>query len=186
MERKATIITITILALLISIMLFFVTRFSDSSLRAQDGYFVTGVTIDKELMSDSHTVKRTSVDLVKMNDNDQLYSNLGHTYVGDTDHKVIINTKYPIFTNNGLAIVNTNGKNQLISSKFEYFDSYENFTITNAQVYNYAEFEQADYEKYFFLLLENGSYVNTQKIELLSASKKMKIPLHSIINFQAL
>ena len=184
MERKATIITITILALLISIMLFFVTRFSDSSLRAQDGYFVTGVTIDKELMSDSHTVKRTSVDLVKMNDNDQLYSNLGHTYVGDTDHKVIINTKYPIFTNNGLAIVNTNGKNQLISSKFEYFDSYENFTITNAQVYNYAEFDQADYEKYFFLLLENGSYVNTQKIELLSASKKMEIPLHSIINFQ--
>ena len=184
MNKKLLTIS-TVFIVVICLMLLFITRFYSSNLFPQDGYFVTGNAIEKNLMSDNDQKKsRKQIELVKMSSEDTMYSNLGKVYVGDDNHKIEINTNYPIYTNNGLAIVNTSDRNKLISSRFEQFDTYENFTLTDAKIYNYAEFEQSDYEEYYFLLLESGVYVNVQKMTLVLANVKKVIPLNSILYFQ--
>ena len=182
--NKKVLTIITVFVIVLCLMLLFITRFYTSNLFPQDGYFVTGNTIEKNLMSNYTRKSSKQVELVKMSSEDTMYSNLGRVYVGNDDHKTEVNTKYPIYTNNGLAIVNTNARNKLINSRFEQFDTYENFTLTDAKIYNYSEFEQSDYEEYYFLLLENGVYVNAQKMTFVLTNIKKIIPINSIINFQ--
>ena len=182
--NKKTIGVVSLFLLILTFFIFFVTRFSSSSLIAQDGYFVSGNVIDKELMSDKKTVKKNNIKLLKMSSKDNIYQNLGRFFIGEEDKKKEVNVRYPIFTNNGLAIVNTNANNQLISKKFEFFDTYENFTITDGKLYNYGDYSQSDYEDYIFLQLENGSYVNLCDLSFPMSYRGKKIALNSIINFQ--
>ena len=182
--NKRILFGISILLIVICLFLFFATRFYSTTLIAQDGYFVSGSSINRNLMSNKKKVKLKSVKLSKMSQDDIMYKNLGGIFVGSDKKKKEVNISYPVYTNNGLAIVNMNNKNRLINKKFEFFDSYENFTITDGKLYNYGEYKQSDYEDYIFLGLENGSYVNLVKLEFPMLYKGKTIPLNSIINFQ--
>lgn len=182
--NKRIFIIISSFLLIVFVFLFFITRFSHSSLIAQDGYFVSGSVIDKDLMSEKKKVKTNNVKLSKMSSKDSIYQNLGRFFVGEEDKRKEVNVRYPVFTNNGLAIVNMNSNNILINKRFEMFDSYENFTLTDGKLYNYGEYDQSDYEDYIFLQLENGSYVNLVELSFPLTYRGRKIPLNSIINFQ--
>lgn len=182
--NKKVLYIVSFLVVVICVLLFFVTRFSDTTLMAQDGYFVSGSKVDSVLMSSSKNVKNADVDLEKMDNDDQILSNLGKYYITKDDKKKEINTDYPLYTNNGLAIVNYNENNTLINKNFETFTSYENFTITDGKMYNYADSTQADVEDYIFLEMENGMDINLVPLTIQTRTKEIIIPVNSIINFQ--
>ena len=182
--NKKVLYIVSFLVVVICVLLFFVTRFSDTTLMAQDGYFVSGSKVDSVLMSSSKNVKNADIDLEKMDNDDQILSNLGKYYITKDDKKKEINTDYPLYTNNGLAIVNYNENNTLINKNFETFTSYENFTITDGKMYNYADSTQADVEDYIFLEIENGMDINLVPLTIQTRTKEIIIPVNSIINFQ--
>lgn len=171
------------LLVVFSFTMFFLTRFNESTLITRDGYFVTGKEIDSVLLNQNKVAKTSNVLLEELNSTDKFIINMNKTYVGE-DRKKEVNTVYPLYINNGLGIVNLDSKSTLINNKFEYFDTYENFTLTGGKLYNFGDYEQADYEDYIFLHLSNGTYVNLTDISIEIASGKYEIPVNSIANFQ--
>lgn len=163
--------------------LFFLTHFSKASILSTEGYFVSNDRIEETLLSEDKKLKSGNIKLEKVSYNDSFYVNLNKLYVGE-EKKKSVNDIYPIFSNDGKAIVNLNDKAKLINNKFEFFASYENFTLTGGKLYNYGDKEQADYEDYLFLQLANITYVNLYEINLKTLTKEYTIPLNSIINFQ--
>ena len=114
MNKRITIVISSFL-LIICLFLFFITHFFSSSLIAQDGYYVSGNALEKELMSDKRSVKTSNIILSKMKKEDNIYQNVGKYYVGNDHYKKEVNVRYPIFTNNGLAIVNLSSNNKLLN-----------------------------------------------------------------------
>ena len=163
--------------------LFFLTRFSSATILATEGYFISEDIIDEVLFSDKKNVKTGNIKLEKVSYDDPFYTNLGKLYVGE-EKKILVNDVYPVFSNNGSAIVNLDSKAKLINDKFEFFDSYENFTLTDGKLYNYGDSVQADYENYMFLQLANFTYVNLQSMTLRTLTHEYVIPVNSIINFE--
>ncbi len=182
--NKRIIVVISSFLLIICIFLFFITHFFSTNLIAQDGYYVSGNALDKELMSDKKSVKSSNITLLKMKKEDNIYQNVGKYFVGDDNYKKEVNVRYPIYTNNGLAIVNLSSSNKLLNKNFQYFDTYENFTLTDGKLYNYGDLDQSDYEDYIFLQLENGSFINLYELSFPTIYKGRKIPVNSVINFQ--
>lgn len=163
--------------------LFFLTHFSKASILSTEGYFVSNEKIEEVLLSEDKKLKSGNIKLEKVSYNDSFYVNLNKLYVGE-EKKTSVNDNYPIFSNDGKAIVNLNDKAKLINNKFEFFASYENFTLTGGKLYNYGDSEQADYEDYLFLQLANMTYVNLYEIKIKTLTHEYTIPLNSIINFQ--
>jgi hypothetical protein len=162
--------------------LFFLTHFSAASILSTEGYFVTGSGVEDVLLSEKKTANSKNIDLNKVSYNDSFYSNLNNLYVGE-EKKVQVNSIYPIFSNNGKALVILNSNSSLINDKFEFFETYENSTVTGGKLYNYGDSEQADYENYLFLQLSNLTYVNLYEIKLETLTNEFIIPVNSIINF---
>ena len=179
--KKRYYIAIAIL-LVICLLLFLLTHFSNATILSTEGYFVTGEKIEEVLLSDKKVLKSKNVKLEKVTYEDKFYSNLGNLYVGE-EKKTEVNSNYPIYSNEGVAIVNINEKSKLINDKFEYFESYENFTLTGGKLYNYGDLEQADYEEYILLQLPNGIYVNLDVLTVKTNTKVIEVPLNSIIYF---
>lgn len=165
-----------------SFTMFFLTRFNQSSIITRDGFFVSGEEVDDVLLSTNKVAKTGNVQLEKVSRNDTFYVNAGKVYVGE-EEKTSVNIVYPMFINNGLGIVNMDDNSKLINQKFEFFDTYENFTLTDGKLYNFGDFEQADYEHYILLENANHTYVNVLEITINVNDKKYVIPLNSIINF---
>ena len=182
MNKKAIVI-ISILLVLLCGLLFFITRVYNSPIIAQDGYFISKSKIDKELGSGVNKIKTRSIKLEKISKEDTVYSTLGKSYVSSDTDKKEINTNYPIYSNNGLEIININANNKLLNKHFKEFDIYENCIIVNKTLYNYEDREQADYEEYILLKNDNGTYINLTKIEINNGTKKLIIPVNSIISF---
>lgn len=179
--KKRYYIAIAILLVICSL-LFLLTHFSSATILSTEGYFVTGDKIEDVLLSDKKVLKSKNVKLEKVTYEDKFYNNLGNLYVGE-EKKTEVNSNYPIYSNEGVAIVNINEKSKLINDKFEYFESYENFTLTGGKLYNYGDLEQADFENYILLQLPNGIYVNLDNLIIKTNTKKIEVPVNSIIYF---
>ncbi|MDO4996174.1 MAG: glycine rich domain-containing protein [Bacilli bacterium] len=165
-----------------SFTMFFLTRFNQSTIITRDGFFVSGEEVDEVLLSTNKVAKTESVKLEKVSRNDTFYVNAGKVYVGE-EEKTSVNIIYPMFINNGLGIVNMDDNSKLINHKFEFFDTYENFTLTGGKLYNFGDFEQADYEHYILLENANHTYVNILETTITTDNGKYTLPINSIINF---
>ena len=181
--KKSYYIFAFIALVLFSGVLFYLTRFNEASLIARDGFFVSGEDMDEVLLNENKVAKTGNVKLEKISATDTFYSNLDKIYVGE-EKKKEVNTVYPLFINNGLGVVNLDSKSILINNKFEVFDTYENFTVTGGKLYNFGDYEQADYENYILLQLSNGTYINLLPVTITTASGPKEIPENSVINFQ--
>ncbi|MBQ8131797.1 MAG: hypothetical protein IJ193_04840 [Bacilli bacterium] len=181
---KKSYYVIAFLALIIfSGVMFFLTRFNEASLIARDGFFVSGEDMDEVLLNDNKIAKTGNINLEKITSNDTFYTNLDKIYVGE-EKKTEVNTVYPMYINNGLGVVNMDTNSKLMNHKFELFDTYENFTVTGGKLYNFGDYEQADYENYILLQLSNGAYINLLPVTITTSSGPVEIPENSVINFQ--
>ncbi len=184
MLMKKSYYVFAFLALVIFIgALFYLTRFNEASLIARDGFFVSGEDMDEVLLNENKVAKTGNVKLNKISSNDTFYSNLDKIFVGE-EKKTEVNTVYPMFVNNGLGVVNLDSKSVLINHKFELFETYENFTVTGGKLYNFGDYEQADYETYILLQLANGTYINLLPLTITTNSGLHEVPENSVINFQ--
>lgn len=165
-----------------SFTMFFLTRFNQSSIITRDGFFVSGEEVDDVLLNTNKVAKTGNVKLEKVSRNDTFYVNGGRIYVGE-EEKTSVNIVYPMYINNGLGIVNMDTNSKLINYKFDFFDTYENFTITGGKLYNFGDYEQADYEHYILLENANHTYVNILEIKVNTLNGIKTIPINSIVNF---
>jgi hypothetical protein len=78
--KKRYYIAIAIL-LVICLLLFLLTHFSNATILSTEGYFVTGEKIEEVLLSDKKVLKSKNVKLEKVTYEDKFYSNLGNLYV---------------------------------------------------------------------------------------------------------
>lgn len=179
--RKRYLIAVAIL-LVFCLLMFLVTHFSPSTVLSTEGYFVSGEEIEEVLLTDKKIAKSKNIKLEKVTYEDNFYNNLDNLYVGE-EEKRIVNNNYPVFSNDGVAIVNINEKSKLVNNKFEYLEGYENFTLTGGKLYNYGDLEQADFEDYLFLQSANGTYVNLYPMKITSNNIVHEIPVNSIIAF---
>ncbi len=181
--KKSYYVFAFIALVLFSGILFYLTRFNEASLIARDGFFVSGEDMDEVLLNENKVAKTGNVNLNKISSNDTFYTNLDKVYVGE-EKKTEVNTVYPMYINNGLGVVNLDTKSVLINNKFELFDTYENFTVTGGKLYNFGDYEQADYENYILLQLANGTYINLLPLTINTNSGLKEVPENSVINFQ--
>lgn len=162
--------------------MFIFTRNSKSMIAATDGFFVSGEKIDEVLLSEKLEKNAKNVGLEKVSSSDFFYENMNKVYLGE-DRQIEVNTNYPIYTNDGLAITNISDDVKIINDHFEFFDGYKNFTLTGGNLYNYKDLEQADLEDYILLQLPNFVYVNLSELTIKTNTKEHKIPINSIIGF---
>ena len=104
--NKKSIYIISILIVLLSGLLYFATRMYTSSIMAQNGYFISKNKVEKELLSTKNKIKTRNVNLEKMSKEDTVFYSLGKNYVANNNKKKEINTKYPIYSNDGLELIN--------------------------------------------------------------------------------
>ena len=174
---------ISILFLLgFSLTLFFLIRFSDSTILSTEGFYVDNESIDKVLLSEKKHANSKNVKLNKVDYNDSFYSNMGKLYVGEKE-KRYVNDTYPIISKDGLSVVNINEKSKMISNEFDIYSGYENSTITDGKLFNYNDLVQADFNDYIFLQLKNGTYVNLHSMGIDTIVNDYEIPVNSFIVF---
>lgn len=181
MKKQFYVAAVAILVVF-SFTMFFLTRFNQSTIITRDGFFVSGEEVEEILLSTNKIAKTGNVKLEKVSRNDTFYINGGRVYVGE-EEKTSVNIIYPMFINNGLGIVNMDVNSKLINNKFEFFNTYENFTLTGGKLYNFGDYEQADFEHYILLENANHTYVNILELTINTSNGKKVIPINSIINF---
>ena len=170
-----------IILFMISIFLVLVTRFDNSSIVANNGYVITDSTITDVLVLNNEN--KNNVDLMEVKEDDSFWSYFGKTFI-DKDYSKEVNTKYPLYTNDGLELINLSDSNKIINDKFERFTIYENFRIINGTLYGPNSLDQIDEEKYIFLELIDYTYINLFPVTVNTNTETFTIPLNSIISFR--
>ena len=174
-----------IILLILSIALYFSMQFFNTNFITDNGYMVKNSDIDEILLSKNTKYKYKNIKLVKVNDDDSIYKNLNKYYVSkeDSDVKREVNITYPIYTNDGQALVSLDEKSRLINNLFDYNTSITNSTITDGHLFNTTDMSQADSDNYILLELSNKVYMNLEEITFNTNTIKKKIPVNSIISF---
>lgn len=170
-----------VLLLLIIVILYFCMRSYSTDFIVSDGYMVRNSDIDDVLLDKELSYKEDNQDLQKVSTDDSIYKSLNKYYISkeNSDKRSEVNVIYPIYTNNGNALVNLDENSKLITKYFEVQSNIVNSTITDGHLFNYSDGSQADTNDYIFLSLSNNTYINLDNITF----DTKVIPKHSILNF---
>ena len=111
-----------------------------------------------------------------------MYKRLNSYYVGEDDKKEI-DINYPIYINEGNALLNIGKDTKLITVNYEEVEGYPEFMMTDGVMYNGADLTRADGNKYIFLKSEDEIYTNVGAIKITTVSNTYNIKEFSNIYF---
>jgi hypothetical protein len=171
-----------ILLIIIGLFFIFYTNFTPISVIENDSYAIANDKITENLYNDKLKASKASIKLLKVKAYDSLYKQNDQLYVGDI-RKKIINSIYPLYTNDNLAIINLSSDSKLIDTNFEKYSGYENFTLTSGVLYNKEDKERADQNDYLFLELSNSMFINSKPLTIKTKTNEYKIGINSVIRF---
>ena len=169
-----TIFTVSILFLLTRFNLFFITD--------RSGYVLSSNDIYNNLLNSSNEDQVEDVKALKVQNYENFYSYYNKVYVGDLN-KTIVDSSYPIITDDNSYAINLSNKNSLIDSEFDESESYLGMTLVNGEAYNQADNTKIDNSTYYFFKLENDLFINSFEINYVNNDYKKDIPVNSIIKF---
>lgn len=172
-------IIIGLLIFAASIFLFLYNNFKETLIVDLDGYML-GVENLENLKSDEVELK--TLDIVKVKGNDYIYQNGFKTYF-DNSKKKKVNVDYPLFANDGLAIVNYNERVNLLDSDLQRVVGEKNLVLSYGKKYDSRDYTQMDQESYLFLTYKDGIYINLYDLKIDTVSNSYTIPTNSIIYF---
>lgn len=146
-----------------------------------DGYAISGKKIADNLISASED-KKTSAELVKVQEQDTLFKKLGKYYVGE-EKKKEIDIEFPIYTNNNLALYNLSGDNVLITQQFNTVEGYPRFTVSAGNLYNSSDLERVDTSNYIFIKNKENIYINLTELTIKTQYNTYNVPVNSLLYF---
>ena len=175
-------IGLIIMLIIIAIIYYVFLRYAPEMIITYSGYAVEGKSMVENLKNSDVSNVNPYLDLVEVHENDLLYKRLNSYYIGEDDKKEI-DINYPIYINEGNALLNIGPTTRLITVNYEEVEGYPDFMMTDGVMYNGADITRADGNKYIFLKSEDEIYTNVGKIKINTASNSYEIKEFSNIYF---
>ena len=146
------------------------------------GYFLNSDTLPDNLKSNNYDKAVDKLKIAKIDENDYIYKTPLNHYV-DNSKKAKVNISYPLFINDGLAIVNYNEKTNLISTDLKRLTGLDNVALSYGSVYDLVSFVSLESEKYILLNYDNGIYLNLFDLDIKTETQEITIPTNSFVYF---
>ena len=175
-------IGLIIMLIIIAIIYYVFLRYAPEMIITYSGYAVEGKTMVENLKNSDVSNVNPYLGLVEVHENDLLYKRLNAYYIGEDDKKEI-DINYPIYINEGNALLNIGPTTRLITVNYEEVEGYPDFMMTDGVMYNGADITRADGNKYIFLKSEDEIYTNVGKINISTALNDYEIREFSNIYF---
>ena len=175
-------IGLIIMLIIIAIIYYAFLRYAPEMIITYSGYAVEGKTMVENLKNSDMSNVNPYLGLVEVHENDLLYKRLNSYYIGEDDKKEI-DINYPIYINEGNALLNIGPTTRLITVNYEEVEGYPDFMMTDGVMYNGADITRADGNQYIFLKSEDEIYTNVGKINITTALNVYEIKEFSNIYF---
>ncbi len=157
-------------------------RYSPEQIITYSGYAIEGKEMVENLKSSDKSKLAPYLGLIAVQENDLLYKRLNTYYIGEDDKKEI-DINYPIYINEGNALLNLGKNTKLITVNYEEVEGYPDFMMADGVMYNGADITRADGNKYLFLKSEDEIYTNVEPITITTATGEYTIKEFSNIYF---
>ena len=171
-----------IMLIIIAIIYYVFLRYAPEMIITYSGYAVEGKTMVENLKNSDVSNVAPYLGLVEVHENDLLYKRLNSYYIGEDDKKEI-DINYPIYINEGNALLNIGQNTRLITVNYEEVEGYPDFMMADGVMYNGADITRADGNKYIFLKSEDEICTNVGKINIATALNEYEIKEFSNIYF---
>ena len=175
-------IGLILMIIIIAIIYYVFLRYAPEMIITYGGYAVEGKEMVENLKNSDVSNVNPYLGLVEVHENDLLYKRLNSYYIGEDDKKEI-DINYPIYINEGNALLNIGKNTKLITVNYEEVEGYPDFMMTDGVMYNGADITRADGNKYIFLKSEDEIYTNVGKIKITTSSNEYEIKEFSNIYF---
>ena len=175
-------IGLILMIIIIAIIYYVFLRYAPEQIITYSGYAIEGQALADNLKNSDVSNVKPYLDLVEIQENDLLYKRLNSYYVGEDDKKEI-DINYPIYINEGNALLNIGKNTKLITVNYEEVEGYPEFMMTDGVMYNGADLTRADGNKYIFLKSEDEIFTNVGAIKITTSSNKYEIKEFSNIYF---
>ena len=175
-------IGLIIMLIIIAIIYYVFLRYAPEMIITYSGYAIEGKTIVENLKNSDMSNVTPYLGLIEVHENDLLYKRLNSYYIGEDDKKEI-DINYPIYINEGNALLNIGKNTKLITVNYEEVEGYPDFMMTDGVMYNGADITRADGNKYIFLKSEDQIFTNVGKIKITTSSNEYEIKEFSNIYF---
>ena len=152
-----------IMLIIIAIIYYVFLRYAPEMIITYSGYAVEGKTMVENLKNSDVSNVAPYLGLVEVHENDLLYKRLNSYYIGENNKKEI-DINYPIYINEGNALLNIGKNTKLITVNYEEVEGYPDFMMADGVMYNGADITRADGNKYIFLKSEDEICTNVGKI----------------------
>ncbi len=146
-------------------------------------YAITDMNFSDNLTITDEERAIKSVELMQIDENSTIFERLNSFFV-NSDSNTQINSDYPMYQNDNIAVYNLSEEMKLITSNYEEIQGYSNFILSEKKMYNRHDLTRADNNEYIFLKNKDNMYINVTEIKVKTVLNQYTIPLNSIINFK--
>ena len=175
-------IGLILMLIIIAIIYYVFLRYAPEMIITYSGYAVEGKSMVENLKNSDMSNIDPYLGLIEVHENDLLYKRLNSYYIGEDDKKEI-DINYPIYINEGNALLNIGKNTKLITVNYEEVEGYPDFMMADGVMYNGADITRADGNKYIFLKSEDEIYTNVGAIKVTTSSNEYNIKEYSNIYF---
>lgn len=177
--RNFLFVIVGLLVIAAGIFIFLYNNYQEEFIIDLDGYMI-GVEDLNNLKSDE--IELEKIDVVKVKGNETIYKNSFDRYVNSSKKKQV-NVDYPLFANDGLAIVNYNDSVNLLDTDLDRSIGEANSVLSYGKRYDSRDYTQVDKESYLFLSYQDGIFINLYDLKIDTVLNSYIIPTNSIIYF---
>ncbi len=146
-----------------------------------DGYMIGDVNFD-DLKNDKEPEEPVQIKTVEVASEEAILKNSFNHYISNKE-KTPVNVDYPLYVNDGLAIINYNDNINLLNSDFDRTTGHTNLVLSYGKIYDSVTYTQIDKESYLFLSYQDGIFINLYDVKIETAANEYIIPVNSFIYF---
>lgn len=179
---KKAIVPLGIILLVIFGVFMYLNRFTLFHVSDVDGYVFNTNNIATNLAA-GLTENSEKITFEKVKVNDSIYQSGKKYYIGE-ETKINVNLDYPIVSQDSSSVYVLNNTGKYIDENFIKETTFENSIFTQGYMYNGNNNEQLSEDKYTFIELNNGIFMNLVEINVRKGGKDHVIPVNSFIYFE--
>lgn len=147
-----------------------------------NGFFINN---NKNLILGTKKNKKTdnTLEITNVEENDIVYKNrLDNYFVNEKKNR--INIFYPLFSNDGLSLINYNDEINLIDVDFDRSSSYSQMMISYGNIYNTDGYSRIDNNDYLLLVYPDNVMMNLFDLKVNTTANEYIIPVNSFVYFE--
>lgn len=169
--------------ILIGVLMILQTRFREYFRMYNDGFAIVSNTVTEYLNMKPGEEPETVVEMEAFQSLDWLYSQGGKFFLGKKS-KTAVDTSYPVYMHQGAVLQLTEGTGILFDEDYDRVETYKGMYLEGGYAYN-LDGEKADPCQYTFLGMNNGNFVNFERITYKLKGEELDINENSLVHFEA-